>query len=109
MVHINWKQPLRSKKIFLDFPDFIQKYIKRIEHSNETQGKNGQFFGHGTRDIATVRAVLLEDGPRREEDPSVCQDAGQGDGADGYAHEADEPQATEKILETIRKTAFRTL
>lgn len=45
-----------------DFPDFIQEYIKRIEHSNETQGKNGQFFGHGTRDIATVRAVLLEDG-----------------------------------------------
>lgn len=45
-----------------DFPDFIQEYIKRIEHSNETQGKNGQFFGHGTRDISTVRAVLLEDG-----------------------------------------------
>ena len=45
-----------------DFPDFIQEYIKRIEHSNETQGKNGRFFGHGTRDIATVRAVLLEDG-----------------------------------------------
>lgn len=45
-----------------DFPNFIQEYIKRIEHSNETQGKNGIFFGHGTRDISTVRAVLLEDG-----------------------------------------------
>lgn len=44
------------------FPEFVQRYIKRIEGSNATQGKNGHYFSHGTRDIATVRAVLMEDG-----------------------------------------------
>ena len=45
-----------------DFPKFIQRYVKRIVNSNESQGKNGCFSIHGTRDIATVRAVLLDDG-----------------------------------------------
>lgn len=43
-----------------DMPVFVRKYIENIKKSNETQGKNGLYFGHGTRDIATVRAVLLE-------------------------------------------------
>lgn len=45
-----------------DFPKFIEQYVKRIEDSNASQGRNGYFFGHSTRDIATVRAVLLEKG-----------------------------------------------
>ena len=45
-----------------DFPKFIQEYIKRIEECNAGQGKNGYFSRYGTRDIAMVRAILLEDG-----------------------------------------------
>ena len=43
-----------------DMPGFVREYAERIRKSNETQGKNGIFFGHGTREIATVRAILLE-------------------------------------------------
>jgi len=42
-----------------DMPNFVQDYVGRIQNSNETQGKNGIYFGHGTREIATVRAILL--------------------------------------------------
>ena len=42
-----------------DMPVFIREYVERIKKSNETQGKNGIYFGHGTREIATVRAILL--------------------------------------------------
>lgn len=42
-----------------DMPGFVREYVERIRKSNETQGKNGVFFGHGTREIATIRAVLL--------------------------------------------------
>lgn len=42
-----------------DMPVFIREYVERIKKSNETQGKNGVYFGHGTREIATVRAILL--------------------------------------------------
>lgn len=45
-----------------EFPKFIRKYVNHIENSNESQGKNGHFFGHSTLDIATVRNILLEDG-----------------------------------------------
>lgn len=45
-----------------DFPEFVRKYIKHIKKNNETQGKDGQYFGYGTRYIATVRAILLENG-----------------------------------------------
>ena len=37
---------------------FVKKYITDIKNSNETQGKNGAFFGHGTREIATVKSIL---------------------------------------------------
>lgn len=40
---------------------YIHTCLDRIEHSNETQGANGCFFGHGTRDIATIRNLLLRD------------------------------------------------
>ena len=40
-------------------PGFVREYIERIRTSNEDQGKNGVYFGHGTRDIATVRTILL--------------------------------------------------
>lgn len=42
-----------------DLPMFVREYVERIQKSNETQGKNGVYYGHGTREIATVRAVLL--------------------------------------------------
>lgn len=42
-----------------DFPCIIEKYIQSIKESNERQGKNGTFYGHGTREIATIRWMLL--------------------------------------------------
>ena len=42
-----------------DFPIFLQHCIQQINISNEKQGKNGRYFGHGTRDIATVRSILV--------------------------------------------------
>lgn len=42
-----------------DMPEFIKQFTEQIKNSNDTQGKNGMFFGHGTRDIATVRSILL--------------------------------------------------
>lgn len=36
--------------------------IERIRKNNETQGKDGVYFGHGAREIATVRSILLEKG-----------------------------------------------
>lgn len=40
--------------------EFVQEYAERIRKSNETQGKDGVYFEHGTRENATVRAILLE-------------------------------------------------
>ena len=45
-----------------DIPIFVQEYVKHIQNSNETQGKDGVYFGHGTRYIATLRAIILENG-----------------------------------------------
>ena len=42
-----------------DMPGFVRAYAERIRKSNETQGKDGVYFGHGTCEIATVRAILL--------------------------------------------------
>lgn len=44
-----------------DMPVFVREYIDIIRKNTETQGKNGMYFGHGTREIATVRAILLEE------------------------------------------------
>lgn len=43
-----------------DMPVFVRKYVETIKKSNETQGKNGYYFDHGERELATVRAILLE-------------------------------------------------
>ena len=42
-----------------DMPVFVKEYIERIQKSNEKQGKDGVYFGYGTREIATVRSILL--------------------------------------------------
>ena len=42
-----------------DMPLFISKYVEQIKKSNATQGVNGHYFGHGSRDIATIRAILV--------------------------------------------------
>lgn len=46
------------KKEVQDLSKFLIKYVQRIQHSNDTQGKNGIYFGHGSRDIAVVRSIL---------------------------------------------------
>ncbi|MDO5294127.1 MAG: hypothetical protein Q4F05_15410 [bacterium] len=43
-----------------DMPTFIKEYLERIEKNNMSQGKNGTFFGHGTRQIATIRNILIQ-------------------------------------------------
>ncbi len=42
-----------------DFPVFVLEYIYAIRKNNQTQGENGRFFGHAMHEIATVRAILL--------------------------------------------------
>lgn len=42
-----------------DMPIFVREYVEHIKKDNEAQGKNGVYFGHGRREIATVRAILL--------------------------------------------------
>ena len=42
-----------------DMSVFVKEYVERIRKSNETQGKDGVYFGHGIREIATVRSILL--------------------------------------------------
>ena len=42
-----------------DIPVFVKEYIERIRKNNETQGKDGVYFGHGIREIATLRSILL--------------------------------------------------
>ncbi len=43
-----------------DLPIFVREYIKSIKKSNEIQGQGGTYFVSGTREIATVRGILLE-------------------------------------------------
>lgn len=40
-------------------PSFVLEYIGYIKQNNERQGKNGVYFGHGRRETAIVRAILL--------------------------------------------------
>ena len=42
-----------------DMPVFVKEYVERIRKNNETQGKDGVYFGHVTHEIATVRSILL--------------------------------------------------
>lgn len=42
-----------------DMSIFVREYVERIKKNNETQGKNGTYFGHGIREIVTVRSILL--------------------------------------------------
>ena len=44
-----------------DMPMFVREYVERIKNNNETQGKNGTYFGHGIHEIATVRTILLRE------------------------------------------------
>lgn len=42
-----------------DMPVFVKEYVERIQKSNETQGKDGVYFDNYSREIATVRSILL--------------------------------------------------
>lgn len=53
-----------------DYPVFLSKYLEIVKNNNETQGKNGRYFGHGTREIATIKSILL-DGDQQYEDSLV--------------------------------------
>lgn len=44
-----------------DFPELINSYISGIKEDNEKQGVGGTFYGHFTREHATIRAMLLDD------------------------------------------------
>lgn len=41
-----------------DYPYFVDELIKKVKNSNDTQGKNGAYYGYGTRDIARISAIL---------------------------------------------------
>lgn len=43
-----------------DLPVFISECIDRIRKRNEEQGKNGTFIGYATREIASVRSILVK-------------------------------------------------
>lgn len=45
-----------------DMPVLVKKYVELIRKSNETQGKDGAYFMSATREIATVRSMLLGKG-----------------------------------------------
>lgn len=42
-----------------DMPGFLQFYITQIQQDNETQGKNGSFFGRGNQPHITIKNILL--------------------------------------------------
>lgn len=42
-----------------DMPVFVKEYVERIQKSNETQGKDGFYFENDSREIATIRSILL--------------------------------------------------
>lgn len=44
-----------------DIPIFLQHYVQQIKNCNDTQGKNGAYFEHSSRDIAIIRSILLSD------------------------------------------------
>lgn len=44
-----------------DYLAYISDYLEKIEESNLNQGKNGHYFGHGSRNIATIRNILLSE------------------------------------------------
>lgn len=43
-----------------DLLEYIKKYIEIIKNHNATQGKNGAYFGHGVRAIATLQSFLMK-------------------------------------------------
>ena len=55
-----------------ELPVFVQEYTERIRKRNEEQGKNGKFLGYATREIATVRAILV--GQEIEYDPETIDE-----------------------------------
>lgn len=44
-----------------DYPNIIQEYIEQIENNNVLQGQNGTYFERTSRDIATIKALLLNE------------------------------------------------
>lgn len=50
-----------------DYPVFLNKYIEIVKNNNETQGKNGRYLGHGTREIATIKSILLDSDQQYED------------------------------------------
>lgn len=41
-----------------DYRAFVEKLTAMVQRSNEKQGANGRYYGHGTRDIASVNSIL---------------------------------------------------
>lgn len=55
--HYNLETTLNTQE---DLTYYVENALKRIKSSNEKQGKNGTYFGHGSRDIATIRAIIID-------------------------------------------------
>ena len=51
-----------TENVKTDMPEFIKKFTVCIKKSNETQGKGGNYFDRGIREIATVRSILMKQG-----------------------------------------------
>lgn len=47
---------------------FIEKYLESIKEDNQNQGKNGRYFGSGTRKILTIKSILLLNNPNISND-----------------------------------------
>ena len=41
-----------------DLPGLVKGYVEEAQKTNVTQGKNGVYFGHGTRILATIRSIF---------------------------------------------------
>lgn len=62
----NYRLETTENKDF-DYPVFLNKYLEIVKNNNETQGKNGRYFGHGTREIATIKSILLDSDQQYED------------------------------------------
>lgn len=51
-----------AKNDAVELTDSLKTYVEQIKVNNETQGKDGVYYERATRDIATVRNILLSEG-----------------------------------------------
>ena len=57
--YYNEKYVINTTDNIAEYPNHISNMIKKVNVSNEKQGKDGIYYGHGTKDIAFIRALIL--------------------------------------------------